>query len=126
MTYPSDYRFTKDHEWIVLRDGVAVVGISEFAQSELGELVFVDLPKIEKNLSTGDILCVVESTKAASDVYCPVAGVVVEVNSKLVDEPGLVNKDPHGTGWLVKLSGVTSDHLASLMTAEEYSKFVQH
>jgi glycine cleavage system H protein len=126
MTYPSEYKYTKDHEWLNVAGTTAIVGITQFAQSELGELVFVDLPKVGTKVSAGAVLCVVESTKAASDVYCPVSGVVAEINSVLKDDPGLINRDPHAAGWLVKLSDVDTAQLDGLMSAAEYSDFAKH
>lgn len=123
MSFPEKYKYTKDHEWIVVDNGkTCTVGITSFAQSELGELVFVELPAIGKSISKGDTLCVVESTKAASDVYAPVSGKVVAVNDKLSSEPALVNSDPHAQGWLVKLEIADLKDMDSLMDATEYSK----
>jgi glycine cleavage system H protein len=126
MTYPSEYKYTKDHEWLNLAGDAAIVGITQFAQSELGELVFVDLPKVGAKVSAGDVLCVVESTKAASDVYCPVSGVVTEVNTALKDDPGLINRDAHAAGWLVKLSDIDTAQLNGLMSSAEYADFAKH
>lgn len=125
METPKDLKYTKDHEWI--KDGgsgTVTTGITAFAQSELGELVFVDLPAIGKVINRGETMCVVESTKAASDVYAPVSGKVVEVNTNLNDSPGLVNSDPYAQGWLVKLEGVDSSQLGELMDSEAYQKLV--
>jgi glycine cleavage system H protein len=100
------------------------VGITEFAQSELGDLVFVDLPPAGKTVAAHGTLCVVESTKAASDVYSPVAGTVAERNDALADDPGLINRTPYSDGWIVKLTGVSDAELAGLMSAEDYKKLV--
>ena len=124
MTNPDSCRYTKEHEWVRVEGTVALVGITEFAQSELGEIVFVDLPGIGKKFTQGQTICVLESTKAASDVYAPVGGVVREVNPGLKDDPALVNREPFKGGWLVKLDGIQTSDLGSLMTAEEYTKFV--
>ncbi|MCL4123512.1 UNVERIFIED_CONTAM: hypothetical protein GTU68_053384 [Idotea baltica] len=121
---PSALRYTKDHEWVKLEGDTALIGITEFAQSELGEIVFVELPDIASQISKGDSFCVVESTKAASDVYCPIEGEVLEVNSELENAPDLVNTSPFENGWLVKLKGVSADSLEGLMTPEEYSKHI--
>jgi glycine cleavage system H protein len=99
---------------------LAVVGITEFAQSELGDLVFVDLPSAGKVVSQGGVMCVVESTKAASDVYSPLNGTVAAANAALSADPGLNNKTPYTDGWIVKLSGVSPDALSGLMSADEY------
>lgn len=125
MDFPADLKYTKDHEWVRIVDGGAVVGITAFAQDELGEIVFVDLPAAGSSVTQKGVLCVVESTKAASDVYAPISGTVVEANGRLADEPALVNTDPYGDGWLVKLSGITESELPSLMSADDYRALVQ-
>jgi glycine cleavage system H protein len=125
MEFPNEYRYTKEHEWVsVLGDGSVVVGITDFAQSELGDLVFVALPKTGLALKPGDTLCVVDSTKAASDVYAPLEGVVQEVNQSLVADPGLINRAPYTEGWIAKLGGVEKGQVDALMSAEEYKKFL--
>jgi glycine cleavage system H protein len=124
MEFPSEYKYTKDHEWVLVEGDKVIVGITEFAQSELGDLVFVDLPAVGKSVATHGTLCVVESTKAASDVYSPVAGTVAERNEGLASDPGLINRTPYTEGWIVKLSGVSQAELAGLMSADEYKKLV--
>ena len=124
MGYPSDRRYTKDHEWIRWQGGAATVGITDFAQSELGDIVYIELPKLGKQLRVHDQLCVVESTKAASDVYAPVTGTVIEVNTRLSDAPELLNKNPHEDGWIAKLSGVNEAELTALLSAADYEKLV--
>lgn len=121
---PTSLRYTKDHEWVQIEGDQATIGITDFAQSELGDLVFVDLPAAGKSVSPGATICVVESTKAASDVYAPISGTVVAVNESLKDSPDLVNKDAFGRGWLVRLSGVKSQEVDALMTAEAYQAFL--
>lgn len=118
MSVPKDRKYTKDHEWVKVEGDTAVVGITEFAQSELGELVFAELPELGKVAKKGEPLCVVESTKAASDVYAPVSGTVREANGALSSSPDAINKDPYGAGWMVKLSGISDQ--AGLLSAEEY------
>lgn len=124
MEFPEGYKYTKDHEWVKMDGDVAIVGITAFAQSELGDLVFVDLPAVGKAVTAHGTLCVVESTKAASDVYSPLAGTVVEVNQALADDPGLINRTPYTEGWIVKLSGVSQSDVAGLMSPEEYKGLV--
>jgi glycine cleavage system H protein len=124
MEFPNECKYTKDHEWVRVEGDKVIVGITEFAQSELGDLVFVDLPAVGKTVATHGTLCVVESTKAASDVYSPVAGTVAQRNDALADDPGLINRTPYSDGWIVKLSGVSEAELAGLMSAEEYKKLV--
>jgi len=124
MNFPSEYKYTKDHEWIMVNGDEITVGITEFAQSELGELVFVDLPSVGQTVNQGGALCVVESTKAASDVYAPIAGAVCAVNEKLQDEPGLVNTSPYQDGWMVKIKDFSAQEVSGLMSAEEYKTLV--
>lgn len=124
MEFPEGYKYTKDHEWVKMDGNVAIVGITAFAQSELGDLVFVDLPTMGKAVTAHGTLCVVESTKAASDVYSPLAGTVIEVNQALADDPGLINRTPYTDGWIVKLSGVSEADVAALMSPEEYKALV--
>lgn len=125
MKFPEECRYTKDHEWVRMEDGLAVVGITEFAQAELGELVFVELPTAGKHVAQHATMCVVESTKAASDVYSPLTGTVVGINEALSTDPGLINSSPYTEGWLVKLSGVSELELNALMSAEQYQKHVE-
>ena len=125
MNVPDDLKYTKDHEWIRVEGGAAVVGITEFAQNELGELVFVDLPAVGKVLTQHGTLCVVESTKAASDVYAPISGTVKEVNNALQGNPTLVNSAPYTDGWMVRLEKTKADEIKGLMSASEYKKLLE-
>jgi len=125
MTIPGNYKYTKEHEWLSLEKDGALVGVTDFAQSELGEIVFVDLPEVGKKFSKGQTICVLESTKAASDVYAPCGGVVKEVNVALRDDPAIINKEPFDTGWLLRLEGVDEAETKTLMSADEYSKFIE-
>jgi len=124
MTLPAELKYTKDHEWIRIDGDLAVVGITEFAQSELGEIVFCDLPAKGKSVKPGEALCVVESTKAASDVYAPISGKVAEANAALSDTPALINSDPYTNGWMVKLEDFDSAAVAGLMSAEQYQSLI--
>ncbi len=117
-----DTRYTSDHEWVVHADGVATVGITDYAQQQLGDLVFVQLPAIGTHLSIGAVAATVESVKAASDVLSPLSGTVVEVNSSLTGDPGLVNSAPMGTGWLFKLELSNAEELDSLLDEAAYRK----
>lgn len=120
MEFPGDYKYTKDHEWVLISGDVATVGITEFAQSELGDLVFVDLPKVGAAVKQHGTMCVVESTKAASDVYSPLTGTVASVNEALTADPGLINRTPYSEGWIAKISGISAAEVAGLMSAAEY------
>jgi len=116
--------FTKDHEWISVDGDSATVGITAFAQEQLGDVVFIELPAVGNNLDKGAEAAVVESVKAASEVYAPVSGEVLEVNSALESEPGKVNEDAEGAGWFMKLKLTDKSQLDGLMNAEAYKKFV--
>ena len=116
--------FTQDHEWIELDGATATVGITDYAQGQLGDIVFVDVPEEGRTLGKGDEAAVVESVKAASDVYSPVSGTVVEGNAALTDQPDLVNSDPEGEGWFFKLSLTDEGELESLMDEDAYKAFV--
>ena len=120
MNFPSDCRYTKEHEWVKVQNGIATIGITEFAQQELGDIVFVELPANGRKVKQGETFCVVESTKAASDVYSPISGSVKEVNKELSAHPEKLNKDSYNTGWMVKLDGISESELKTLMTAEQY------
>jgi glycine cleavage system H protein len=123
--YPSEHRYTRDHEWVRVEDDVCVVGITDFAQKELGEVVYVELPEIGHMFDAHDEMGTIESVKAVAEVYTPVAGEVIEVNDNLKDDPAAINDDPHGDGWLVKLKYSASTDFEDLMDAEEYEAFVQ-
>ncbi len=118
-------RYTKDHEYIRVEGDAGIVGISDYAQSQLGDVVFVELPSVGKTLSKGDEAAVVESVKAASEVYAPVSGEVVEVNSDLEAAPGTVNEDPAGRGWFLKIRLTNPGELDGLLTEEQYQEFVK-
>jgi len=116
--------FTEEHEWVEVEGKIATVGITEYAQQQLGDVVFVDVPGEGKQFDKGDEAAVVESVKAASDVYSPVSGTIVEGNDVLADEPGLVNSDPEGDGWFFKLELTDAGELDNLMDEAAYKKFV--
>ena len=124
MEFPESCKYTKDHEWVRMEGDVAVVGITEFAQSELGDLVFVDLPKVNAVVKQHGKMCVVESTKAASDVYSPLSGTVTSVNEALNGDPGLINRTPYTDGWIAKISEVSASEVAGLMSATDYKKLL--
>ena len=121
----SDLRYTKEHEWIRIDGDIGTVGISNFAQEQLGDVVFVDLPEIGKAMATGDEAAVIESVKAASELYAPVSGEVIEVNSALNDAPELVNSDPTGEGWFIKIRLSKADEVQSLMDEAAYTVFAE-
>ena len=120
----SDLKFSKEHEWVKLDGDIATVGVTDYAQEQLGDVVFVELPGVGNTVTQGGESGVIESVKAASDVYAPLDGEVVEVNGKLEDEPGLVNSDPQGEGWFMKLKLSDKSQLDSLMDEAAYKNFV--
>lgn len=120
----STLRFTREHEWIRVEDGVGTVGITDYAQRQLGDVVYVELPEVGRELGKGEAAAVVESVKAASEVYAPVSGRVVEVNGELPDRPELVNQDPEGAGWFFKIEIADPSELDSLMDREAYDAYV--
>jgi glycine cleavage system H protein len=122
LSIPDDLQYTKSHEWVRAEDGTVTIGITDHAQEELGDVVFVELPDVGDTIGAGDSFGTVESVKAVSDLYTPVGGEVVEVNSSLEDAPEKINEDPYGEGWIVKLS--TSEE-ADLLSPEEYEKVVE-
>jgi glycine cleavage system H protein len=121
---PKDLAYTDQHEWIRLAGGVATVGITDHAQNALGDVTFVELPAVGAVFAKGDEACAIESAKAAASIFAPVGGKVVEVNSALDDDPGLVNADCYGAGWIYKLQLADPAEAAALMTADQYDKFL--
>lgn len=124
MDFPDDLKYSREHEWVLVEDDVATVGISAFAEQQLGDVVFVELPASGDTVSKDEAMGVVESVKAVSDVYAPISGTVVEVNDDLPDNTELVNDDPYGDGWMVKIEISDASELDDLMDAEEYQRFV--
>ena len=123
MSYPADYKYTKEHEWISVDGAKGTVGITDYAQSSLGDIVFVDLPQVGAELKAGEIFGSVESVKAVSDLYSPVTGTVTEVNESLKDAPEKINQDANAT-WMLKVELGDSSELDSLLSAADYEKFV--
>ena len=119
----SELKYTEEHEWIRVEGDVGTVGISDFAQEQLGDVVFVELPEIGRNVAPGDEAAVIESVKAASELYAPVSGEVIEVNSALNDAPELVNSDPTGDGWFIKIRLTNADEVEALMDESAYAAF---
>jgi glycine cleavage system H protein len=122
--YPSNYRYTKQHEWIDVKGTTGTIGITDYAQHELGDVVFVELPKVGAKLTAGKPLGTVESVKAVSEIYSPVSGEVTEVNRALADSPEKINTDPHAAAWLIKLKLSDAGELSGLMDAPGYEKFI--
>ncbi len=122
--YPDNYRYTKEHEWILIEGDTGTIGITDHAQEELGDIVYVDLPKPGTRLEQGKSLGSVESVKAVSDVYSPAAGEVVEANPLLTDAPEKLNEDPHGAAWLVKVKLTAPGEITNLMSAADYQTYI--
>lgn len=124
MEYPENFHYTKEHEWVSVSGDVGTIGITDHAQSELGDIVYVDLPKVGATFTQGKAIGSVESVKAVSDIYCPVSGEVVEVNASLADAPEKLNQDPHGDAWLVKVRLSAPDEIKSLLSASDYRTYI--
>jgi glycine cleavage system H protein len=123
VSYPSEYKYSRDHEWVQVDGDVAKVGITAFAQQQLGEIVFVELPEVGRVVDKGDEVGTIESVKAVGELYSPVSGEVVEGNQIVVEDPAVLNDDPHGDGWLVRIRVNDASELDSLMSAEEYEAY---
>ena len=121
----KDLKYTKEHEWIKIKDDIAVVGITDHAQAELTDIVFVELPEAGKEVKKGEELCVVESVKSVSEIYAPLSGKIVKVNSKLDDSPEIINESPYDDGWLVELEITDKSEVDSLIGAETYKKTIE-
>lgn len=124
MAYPANYKYTKEHEWVEVQGGTAAVGITDYAQHELGDVVFVELPKAGTKVETGKTFGTVESVKAVSDIYAPASGEVTEANDALHNAPEKINTDPHGAGWLIKIKLSNPAEVASLMDAAAYEAYI--
>ncbi len=123
--YPEENLYTKDHEWLQVQGDTATVGITDFAQHELGDVVYVDLPEVGDTFEASEPFGSVESVKAVSEVFCPVGGEVIDVNSKLEDSPELINESPHAQAWMIKIRITNPEELKELLSAEEYEEYLQ-
>ena len=122
--YPENFRYTKEHEWVQIAGDVGTVGITDHAQQELGDIVYVDLPKVGSRLEKGKTLGSVESVKAVSDIYTPVSGEVIEINEALANKPETLNEDAHGAGWLVKIKLSAAGEFQQLLSAADYQNYI--
>lgn len=119
------YLYTKEHEWVSIENNVATVGVTDYAQEALGDITFVELPAVDAEVEQFEEFATIESVKAASDIFSPISGKVIEVNTDLESEPGILNKSPYERGWIAKIEISDSDEASNLMTAEEYRKFLE-
>lgn len=124
MSYPEHFRYSKEHEWVAVEGDIGTIGITDHAQEELGDIVYVDLPKVGSSAKQGDSFGSVESVKAVSDIYSPVSGEVVEINELIGQSPEKLNKEPHGAAWLVKVKLSSPDEIKSLMSAADYQSYI--
>lgn len=124
MSEENEIRFSKEHEWLVLKEGVAVMGISDFAQKQLGDIVSVELPKVGSAFKQRQPMAIVDSVKASSDIYSAITGEVIEVNEELVERPELINQSPQDQGWIVKIKPSNLEELKVLMSKDEYDSFI--
>ena len=125
MNLPSELKYTKDHEWIKIEGDVATVGITEFAQGELGDIVYVDVDTLDDTVEEGDVFGSVEAVKTVSDLFMPLTGEVIEFNEELEDEPELVNSDPYGKGWMIKIKISDSSQINDLLDAAAYQELIE-
>jgi glycine cleavage system H protein len=125
MNIPSNLKYTKDHEWIKIEDSVATIGISAFAQGELGDIVYVDVDTLDEVIEEGEVFGSVEAVKTVSDLFMPLTGEVIEFNEALEDDPEFVNSDPYGKGWMIKLKISDSTQIENLLDAEAYEELIQ-
>ncbi|MDJ0367147.1 glycine cleavage system protein GcvH [Hymenobacter sp. H14-R3] len=124
MTIPATLHYTKDHEWISLDGDTATIGITDHAQRELGDIVYVDIDTLDKEVAQHDVFGTVEAVKTVSDLFSPISGTVLEVNTKLADSPETVNADPYGEGWIIKMKVSNQDEIAGLLSAEAYGELI--
>ena len=120
----SELKFTKEHEWIKIKNGLAIVGISDFAQEQLGDIVSIELPKAGGVFRQGQTMAIIDSVKASSDVYAPISGEIIEVNEDLIEKPEMINQSPYDLGWIAKIKPSSLEEFESLMTKEEYDRYI--
>jgi|TARA_B100000925_G_scaffold74218_1_gene52116 glycine cleavage system H protein len=125
MKFPNDIKYTKDHEWVKISDGVAYIGITEFAQSELGDIVFVDVDTLNEELDQEEVFGTIEAVKTVSDLFMPISGKVDSFNKELEDSPELINDDPYNKGWIISVSDFDESELETLLSADDYKKLVE-
>jgi len=120
----AEKKFTKEHEWIEKSDQIIIVGITEFAQDQLGDIVSIELPQVSSSFKQNDVMIIIDSVKASSDIYCPVDGEIIEINEKLLEHPELINQSPYEEGWIVKIKPTNPEQIDSLLSKDQYDKLV--
>jgi glycine cleavage system H protein len=125
MEFPKELRYSQEHEWVAIEENIATIGITDYAQEQLGDVVYVELPEVGTQVTKDEAFGVVESVKAVSDVYAPVSGTVTEINVPLPDSPETINEDPYGDAWMIRVDMSDPDEVEDLMTAAQYKKFVE-
>lgn len=124
MMIPEDLKYTKDHEWVQIKDNIATVGITDFAQGELGDIVYVEVDSLDEDLREGDVMGSIEAVKTVSDIFMPVSGTVIAVNEKLEEKPEMVNSNPYKSGWIVKIEFSNKEEIKALLSAFEYKALI--
>ena len=124
MNIPEELKYTKDHEWILIKDGIATIGVTDFAQNELGDIVYVEIETVDEELAEGDVFGSVEAVKTVSDLFMPLTGKVIELNELLEDKPELVNEDPYGQGWMIKVNIDNKDEIDHLLNSNSYMQLI--
>ena len=125
MSIPNELKYTKEHEWVVIDNNIATIGITDHAQGQLGDIVFVELPELESNINQDDTFGVVEAVKTVADLFAPVSGKIVEINNELEENPDLINSDPYGSGWIIKVSVDSLNEYNNLLSNEDYKDFIE-
>ena len=125
MSIPNELKYTKEHEWVVIDNNIATIGITDHAQGQLGDIVFVELPELESNINQDDTFGVVEAVKTVADLFAPVSGKIVDINNELEESPDLINSDPYGSGWIIKVSVDSLNEYNNLLSNEDYKDFIE-
>ena len=125
MSIPNELKYTKEHEWVVIDNNIATIGITDHAQGQLGDIVFVELPELESNINQDDTFGVVEAVKTVADLFAPVSGKIVEINNELEESPDLINSDPYGSGWIIKVSVDSLNEYNNLLSNDDYKDFIE-
>ena len=124
MNFPENLKYSTNHEWVKVEGDIATIGITEFAQDQLGDIVSIELPQVASSFKQNDVMAIIDSVKASSDIYCPVDGKIIEINKKLLEHPELINQSPYEEGWIVKIKPNNPEQIDSLLSKEQYDKLV--